>query len=86
MITFNNASNKMPKNCIFAKFLLLGGKVQGALRKKLLIGPFIGPLKMLLWESLTKNIASLVLLIKFTSTWKNLLEHHISAEFLLIEA
>ena len=46
----------MPKNFIFAKFSLLEGQVQGALRKKLLITPFVDPLKRLLWKSLTDKI------------------------------
>ena len=43
----------MPKNCIFAKFLPLGGF---ALWKKPLIGLFVDHLKMLLWGSITDKI------------------------------
>ena len=32
------------------------GYVQGALRKELLITPFVEPLKQILWESLTTNV------------------------------
>ena len=46
----------MPKHCIFAKFVPVEGYVQSAQRKKLLIAPFVEPLKMLLWESLTGKI------------------------------
>ena len=36
--------------------MLLEGSVQGTLRKNLIIAPFVEPLKMLLWESLTDKI------------------------------
>ena len=44
-MNFASTWNKLLKYCISAKFLLMEGYVQGALREKLHIAPFVERLK-----------------------------------------
>ena len=71
-----SANSRLLKHFIFARFLLIEGWEQGALRKELIVAPFESPLKQLLWESLNGS---------FAGTWSNLLRHFVSVKFLLIE-
>ena len=57
LITFIDTLNKILKHRIFTDSFLIVNYIQGILRKELLSAPFVEPLKMLLWENLTNNIA-----------------------------
>ena len=67
----------MPKHCIFVEFFLIVGSVQGALRKKLFIAPFVERLKA---ATLGKSLTD-----RFCQYLEQLLKHCISAKFLLTE-
>ena len=76
-MNFASTWNKLLKYCISAKFLLMEGYVQGALREKLHIAPFVERLKTATFGK--------VLIINFAKTWNKLLKHCISAKFWLME-
>ena len=76
MRDFVSTWNNLLKHCISAKCLLIESLAQGALRKELLIAPFVERLKTVI---LGKSYE------RFWQYWNNLLKLCISAEFLLIE-
>ena len=45
----------MLKHCFFAEFQLIEGYIHQALKKELLIPPFVECFKKLLWESLSEK-------------------------------
>ena len=64
---------KLLKNFIFAHFLLIEGYEEGALRKELIVAPFV------------ERYFEKDFLINFNRTYSRLLKHFIFARFLLIE-
>ena len=76
MITCISTSNKIPKHCIFAEFFLTGKSTRCSTKRAAHCS---------FRRALSNKYFEKVLLIHFASTWINLLDHCISAEFLLME-
>ena len=77
MRDFVSTWNNLFKHCISVKCLLIESLAQGALRKELLIAPFVERLKTVI---LGKSYE------RFWQYWNNLLKFCISAKCLLIES
>ena len=77
LIIFISTSSKSLKNFIYSRFPLIEGHEQGALRKEMIVAPFVERFKNSYFEK--------AFLINFISTYSKLLKHFIFACFLLIE-
>ena len=77
LIIFISTSSKSLKNFIYSRFPLIEGHEQGALRKEMIVAPFVERFKNSYFEK--------AFLINFIRTYTKLLKHFIFAPFLLIE-